>query len=140
MSEDSISRARWDSTAQQVPSLSVCLSDYIYWTDVSEDSISRARWDGTAQQVPSLSVCLSVCLPASLSACLFVSMCVCVQVLAGLESPAGLAVDWLTRKLYWTEAVRRRIEVANLDGTSRTVLIWTELDKPRDITVFPSTA
>jgi len=57
---------------------------------------------------------------------------------AGVESPAGLAVDWLTHKLYWTEAVARRVEVANLDGSMRTVLIWTELDKPRDIALHPT--
>jgi len=67
--------------------------------------------------------------------------CVCVQMLVsgGIESPAGLAVDWLTRKLYWTEAVHRRIEVANLDATMRTILVWNGLDKPRDVAVHPGT-
>ena len=55
----------------------------------------------------------------------------------GLDSPAGLAVDWLTRKLYWTEAVHGRIEVADMDVTMRTVLVWTGLDKPRDIAIHP---
>ena len=55
----------------------------------------------------------------------------------GIESPAGLAVDWLTRKLYWTDAVRAHIEVANMDASMRTVLVWTQLDKPRDIAVHP---
>jgi len=57
-----------------------------------------------------------------------------------LESPAGIAVDWLTHKLYWTEAVNQRIEVANMDGTMRTVLVWSALDKPRDIAVVPTIA
>ena len=56
---------------------------------------------------------------------------------SSLESPTGLAIDWATNKIYWTDAGNDRIEVANLDGTMRTVLIWEGLDKPRDITVDP---
>lgn len=54
-----------------------------------------------------------------------------------LESPAGLAIDWVTNKLYWTDAGTDRIEVANTDGSMRTVLIWENLDRPRDIVVEP---
>ena len=57
----------------------------------------------------------------------------------GLGSPAGLSVDWLTQKLYWTDADSRCIEVSNMDGTMRTVLVWSGLDKPRDIAVMPTT-
>ena len=60
-----------------------------------------------------------------------------VIVSSSLESPAGLAIDWVTHKLYWTEAGTNRIEVSNLDGTERTVLIWEDLDKPRDIILDP---
>ena len=56
---------------------------------------------------------------------------------SSLESPAGLAVDWVTNKLYWTDAGTDRIEVSNLDGTMRTVVIWENLDRPRDIIVDP---
>ena len=59
------------------------------------------------------------------------------MVSSSLESPAGLAIDWITEKLYWTEAAANRIEVSNLDGTMRTVLVWGDLDKPRDIVVNP---
>lgn len=54
-----------------------------------------------------------------------------------LESPAGLAIDWATNKLYWTDAGTDRIEVANTDGSMRTVLLWENLDRPRDIVVEP---
>jgi low-density lipoprotein receptor-related protein 4 len=54
-----------------------------------------------------------------------------------LVSPAGLALDWITDKLYWTDAGTARIEVANSDGSMRGLLIWDELDKPRDIVVDP---
>lgn len=53
------------------------------------------------------------------------------------ESPAGLAVDWATDKLYWTDAGNNRIEVSNLDGSLRSLLVWEGLNKPRDIVVDP---
>ncbi|KAI5101925.1 low-density lipoprotein receptor-related protein 4 isoform X1 [Silurus meridionalis] len=82
----------------------------IYWTDVTTDSINRALWNGSEQEV---------------------------VVDTSLESPAGLAIDWLTHKLYWTDAGTDRIEVSNADGSMRTVLIWENLDRPRDIVVDP---
>ncbi|KAG5848887.1 low-density lipoprotein receptor-related protein 4-like isoform X1 [Anguilla anguilla] len=82
----------------------------IYWTDVTTDSINRAKWDGSKQEM---------------------------VVDTSLESPAGLAIDWLTNKLYWTDAGTDRIEVSNTDGSMRTVLIWENLDRPRDIVVDP---
>uniref|UniRef100_A0AAX7SHF4 Low-density lipoprotein receptor-related protein 4 n=1 Tax=Astatotilapia calliptera TaxID=8154 RepID=A0AAX7SHF4_ASTCA len=83
---------------------------YIYWTDVTTDSINRALWNGTKQEV---------------------------VVETSLESPAGLAIDWVTNKLYWTDAGTDRIEVSNANGSMRTVLIWENLDRPRDIVVDP---
>uniref|UniRef100_A0A665TZ97 Low density lipoprotein receptor-related protein 4 n=1 Tax=Echeneis naucrates TaxID=173247 RepID=A0A665TZ97_ECHNA len=83
---------------------------YIYWTDVTTDSINRALWNGAKQEV---------------------------VVDTSLESPAGLAIDWVTNKLYWTDAGTDRIEVSNADGSMRTVLIWENLDRPRDIVVDP---
>ena len=56
---------------------------------------------------------------------------------SSLDSPAGLAVDWVSRKLYWTDSEVGRIEVSNLDGSQRSVLIWEGLGQPRDITVDP---
>lgn len=53
------------------------------------------------------------------------------------DAPAGLAVDWVTKKLYWTDGGTRRIETSNLNGSMRALLIWDGLDKPRDITVDP---
>lgn len=53
------------------------------------------------------------------------------------ESPSGLAIDWVTKKLYWTDAGTNRIELSNLNGSMRALLIWDGLDKPRDIVVDP---
>lgn len=58
-------------------------------------------------------------------------------VVSGLNSPDGLACDWLGKKLYWTDSDTNRIEVANLDGTSRKVLFWMDLDQPRAIALNP---
>lgn len=51
--------------------------------------------------------------------------------------PAGLAYDWITGKLYWTDSVTCRIEVINSNGTMRGLLIWEGLDQPRDIVLDP---
>ena len=51
--------------------------------------------------------------------------------------PGGIAVDWTTDKLFWTDSGTSRIEVANLDGSMRKVLIWDDLEKPRAIVTHP---
>lgn len=55
----------------------------------------------------------------------------------GLISPDGLAVDWIGKKLYWTDSETNRIEVSNLDGSNRKVLFWNDLDQPRSLAVVP---
>ena len=62
-----------------------------------------------------------------------------LQVVVGssLSGPAGLAVDWVSNKLYWTDSEAGRIEVSDLDGSQRSVLIWEGLGQPRDIIVEP---
>ncbi|NXN98396.1 LRP2 protein, partial [Rhinopomastus cyanomelas] len=51
--------------------------------------------------------------------------------------PDGLAVDWVGRHLYWTDAGTNRIEVAKLDGRYRKWLIFSLLDQPAAIAVNP---
>ena len=46
-------------------------------------------------------------------------------------------MDWVTKKIYWTDAGTNRIECSNLDGSMRTLLIYDRLEKPRDIVVDP---
>lgn len=36
-------------------------------------------------------------------------------------------------QIYWTDAGRNSIEVAELDGRNRKVLVWTDLESPRAI-------
>ncbi|XP_048809593.1 low-density lipoprotein receptor-related protein 2 isoform X5 [Lagopus muta] len=52
-------------------------------------------------------------------------------------NPDGLAVDWVGRHLYWTDAGTNRIEVAKLDGRYRKWLIFSLLDQPAAIAVNP---
>ncbi|XP_070568538.1 low-density lipoprotein receptor-related protein 6-like isoform X1 [Ptychodera flava] len=83
----------------------------VFWTDVSQEMIKRTFVNGS-KIVESI-------------------------ITTGLVSPDGLACDWLGKKLYWTDSETHRIEVSNLDGTSRKVLFWKELDKPRAIALEP---
>uniref|UniRef100_A0A452F8B2 Low-density lipoprotein receptor-related protein 2 n=1 Tax=Capra hircus TaxID=9925 RepID=A0A452F8B2_CAPHI len=54
-----------------------------------------------------------------------------------IVQPDGLAVDWVGRHIYWSDARRQRIEVAELDGRYRKWLISTELGQPAAIVVNP---
>ena len=54
-----------------------------------------------------------------------------------LLHPDGIAVDWISRNLYWTDTGTDRIEVSRLNGTSRRVLIADDLEEPRAITLDP---
>ncbi|CAB3370017.1 Hypothetical predicted protein [Cloeon dipterum] len=56
---------------------------------------------------------------------------------SGLLSPDGLACDWVTRKMYWTDGETNRIEVIELNGLNRKVLFWDNIDQPRAIALAP---
>jgi hypothetical protein len=56
---------------------------------------------------------------------------------ATLQNPDGLAVDWVSRNLYWCDKGWDTIEVSKLDGRYRKVLINTGLQEPRAITLDP---
>ncbi|KAM9664148.1 low-density lipoprotein receptor-related protein 2 [Trichechus inunguis] len=54
-----------------------------------------------------------------------------------IVQPDGLAVDWVGRHIYWSDARTKRIEVAKLDGRYRKWLIFSLLDQPAAIVVNP---
>ena len=58
-----------------------------------------------------------------------------LEVLAkyNVTNPDGIAIDWIGRNLYWTDAGTNRIEVSRLDGSFRTSLITANVDSPRAI-------
>ena len=49
----------------------------------------------------------------------------------------GLAVDWVNKLIYWTDAQRQTIEVCDYHNTGRIVLINTGLSEPRAIVAEP---
>ena len=46
-------------------------------------------------------------------------------------------MDWIAGNLYWTDTGRNSIEVARISGKARKVLVSTDLDEPRAISVHP---
>ena len=84
---------------------------YIYWTDVYLGNIQRAPVNNSRK--------------------------IQTTVGGGLDSPEGLAVDWVNKKLYWTDAGADIIGVADFNGDSRMALITTGLRNPRAIVVHP---
>ena len=87
-----------------------CHEQYVYWSDVSSKRINRVRLDGSDFSV----------------------------VLEDVKSPEGLAIDWISRNVYFTDSEARTIEVATLNGKKyRKVLIKSNLQNPRGIAVDP---
>lgn len=82
----------------------------IYWTDVKSKSISRAFMNGSEVE----------------------------RVLDfGVETPEGLAIDWIAHNLYWSDTGTRKIEVVRLEEGSRKVLIWQDLVEPKCLALDP---
>ena len=57
--------------------------------------------------------------------------------LPGLSSPEGIAIDWMSGNMYWTDSGFDRIEVAKVDGSNRKILFDTDTVNPRGIAVDP---
>ena len=62
-----------------------------------------------------------------------------ITTLATLRNPDGLAVDWVGRNLYWCDKGSDTIEVANLNGEYRRVIVSEGLFEPRALAVDPTT-
>uniref|UniRef100_A0A669BG50 LDL receptor related protein 1B n=1 Tax=Oreochromis niloticus TaxID=8128 RepID=A0A669BG50_ORENI len=86
----------------------------LYWTDVVEDKIYRGKLSESGGVTG-----------------------IEVVVQHGLATPEGLAVDWITGKLYWIDSNLDQIEVAKLNGEMRTTLIAGGMEHPRAIALDP---
>ncbi|KAL4641632.1 pro-epidermal growth factor [Arapaima gigas] len=60
-----------------------------------------------------------------------------VLVSEGLDLPEGVAVDWINRKLYWTDRGLSAIQHSDLNGLNRQVVIAHDLHRPRGIALHP---
>ncbi|XP_039956515.1 nidogen [Bactrocera tryoni] len=88
-----------------------CVEGRVYWGDISSKKIVSAKYDGTDLKT-------------------FIS--------DDVESPEGIAIDVISRRIYWTDSVKDTIEVASLENaTLRAVLINKNLVNPRGIAVDP---
>ncbi|XP_025410493.1 very low-density lipoprotein receptor-like isoform X6 [Sipha flava] len=83
----------------------------IFWGDVSEKKIYKAPIDEGRERS--------------------------IVVESGLSSADGLAVDWIYGHIYWTNADKDSIELANFEGNMQKTLIKSELKEPRSIAVDP---
>ena len=57
------------------------------------------------------------------------------KILDNLGEVDGIAVEWETGLIYWTDYMYETIEVAKIDGTYRKTLIWQNMANPRAIVV-----
>ena len=55
----------------------------------------------------------------------------------GLATPESVAVDWIADRVYIVESELDQIEVTDLNGQQRTVIISDDLASPRAIAVDP---
>ncbi|KAL6483428.1 hypothetical protein MHYP_G00083000 [Metynnis hypsauchen] len=87
------------------------LEQRIYWSDVRTQMIKRAFINGTGVET---------------------------VVSADIPNAQGLAVDWVSRNLFWTsyDASKKQINVARLDGSFKNSVIHG-LDKPHCLVVHP---
>lgn len=88
--------------------------NYIYWTDVRERRICRAQ------------------IPRHGS-----NATLCEVIVSDVHTPEGLAVDWVAKKIYWTDGVYNEIEVAEFNGSNRFTLFDSNIHEPRAIVVDP---
>jgi hypothetical protein len=54
------------------------------------------------------------------------------------SSPEGLAIDWISRNMFWTDSGYDIIQVSMLNGTNKKTLISEDLINPRAIVVDPN--
>ena len=61
----------------------------------------------------------------------------CEVIVSDVHTPEGLAVDWVAKKIYWTDGVFNEIEVAEFNGSNRFTLFDSNIHEPRAIVVDP---
>ena len=77
---------------------------YIFWSDVTEQNIKRLQIGGSV-----------------------------TTIVTGIGICDGLAVDWRSSELYWTDTTYDTISISDLNGNNQRTLINGGLDKPAAI-------
>ena len=77
----------------------------LFWIDGTRGCVYRASREGSARKV----------------------------VVSHLQSPARMAVDWVAKNLYWTDNMLDVIEMADIEGRHRYVVISGNMDRPHAI-------
>uniref|UniRef100_A0AAZ3NRC3 EGF-like domain-containing protein n=1 Tax=Oncorhynchus tshawytscha TaxID=74940 RepID=A0AAZ3NRC3_ONCTS len=108
------------------------LENRIYWSDVRTQTIKRAFINGTG---------VETVVSAENKHCFgihWLKLPVCVLVFSDLPNAHGLAVDWVSRNLFWTsyDVNKKQINVARLDGSFKNAVIQG-LDKPHCLVLHP---
>ena len=58
-------------------------------------------------------------------------------IISGIGVCDGLAVEWRTSQLYWTDTTYDTISLSDLSGHNQRSLLSLGLDEPRDIALDP---
>ena len=87
-----------------------CDTKTMYFTDVYNGHINMANLDGTNVQT----------------------------IVSNLKSPEGLAVDWLSKNIYWTDSGMNTLSVSGSDGTYKKTLFDSDMRNPRAIVLDPA--
>lgn len=59
------------------------------------------------------------------------------KVIDHVQTPVGIAVDWVYKNLYWSDLGTKTISVSNFNGTKAKVLFDRSLKEPASIAVDP---
>lgn len=59
------------------------------------------------------------------------------KVIDSVQTPVGIAVDWIYKNFYWSDLSTKTISVANFNGTKQKVLFKQGLKEPASIAVDP---
>ncbi|XP_060065626.1 low-density lipoprotein receptor-related protein 1-like [Ylistrum balloti] len=60
-----------------------------------------------------------------------------VQFVNLVADPQGIAVDWVGKRIYWTDAGTRTVEMTDYDGARKITVVNSGLDQPYSIAVAP---
>lgn len=88
------------------------MEEQLYWSDITGQTIKSANLNGSMVKE-------------------FIA--------TDAKSAEGLTIDWINRKIYWTDSGLKRVMAADLsNGTQTIVVANSSLNNPRGIAVHPN--